>query len=362
MKVSMLVYPSGEAHPSGLGRAVAALAHALARTSSSHDSFVAYAPSSVPLSSLAYLGIPVRHLCGTHVATAFPPLEKDADVHLFFTPVVPLLWFPRRAVVIAHDFAYLEFSERSLAARLRRAALWCLHWLSLRKASAVVAISAQTKQVLIERFGVPQERIRIIYDGYMPLGEPEAIEGMPRDFFLYPGTLKPRKNIPNIMRAFASFVASHPDSSQRLVITGTTGGSYHRVLVELVSRLGIAERVRFTGYVSDGQLATLNRRATALVFPSLLEGFGMPILEAMHAGLPVITSSVGAVAEVAGDAALLVDPHDVDAIAEAMGRIAVEAQLREDLCRKGHARAEEFSWEKAAAQLRELLHHETTNP
>ena len=172
---------------------------------------------------------------------------------------------------------------------------------------------------------------------------------VPENFFLFAGVLKERKNVLGIVRAFSLFHATHPNFF--LVIAGKKEGAYYKSVVRLVAELGIDSHVRFMGYVSNEELAYLYAKATALVFPSLIEGFGMPVLEAMHAGLPVVTANTGSLAEVAGDAALLVDPRDPSDIAGALSSLAHDGALRDSLRARGYARAAQFSWEQSARKL-----------
>jgi glycosyltransferase involved in cell wall biosynthesis len=149
------------------------------------------------------------------------------------------------------------------------------------------------------------------------------------------------------------FSETHQDYS--LIIAGKIGGEYAEEMQKLAETLGIAPRVRFLGYVTDGELAYLYSRAVALAFPSLVEGFGMPVLEAMERGLPVITSNAGALAEVAGGAAVLVDPYNPSDIARAMNLLVENPAVRQEYIEKGRRRAREFSWEKNSREFVELI-------
>ncbi|OGC88933.1 hypothetical protein A2419_01050 [Candidatus Adlerbacteria bacterium RIFOXYC1_FULL_48_26] len=353
MKIGLLLHPYGEEHPSGLGRAVLALATATMQAAPEHSYSVYVQDDSVPL-VVPGVSFKIRSLKGKPIWRAKRQVfDPTPDLYIFFTPVIPLLFKPKRSIVVAHDFAYLSFRHGSFSAWLNRTLLFFMHRRSMRMADMVIAVSEETRQAVIKYFGISPEKVSVIYNGYIALPDPEAID-IPEHYFLYPGTLKPRKNIPNILRAFASFKKKHVGNFS-LLITGTTKGAYYAELRSLVEELGIEQSVRFTGYVSDGQLSYLYQRARALVFPSLLEGFGMPVLEAMAAGVPVITSNTGALAEVAGDAALLVDPHDPEAISDAMVRVVEDSALHAVLIAKGRARASEFSWEKAGATYSQVL-------
>jgi glycosyltransferase involved in cell wall biosynthesis len=177
------------------------------------------------------------------------------------------------------------------------------------------------------------------------MGEPETVRGkhkLPERYFLFIGTLQPRKNIARIAQAFRRWQAAHPGDDAALVLAGAQGWLYDPAWTAGV------ERVIMTGYIDDGDKGALYAGALALVFPSLHEGFGFPVLEAMHCGTPVICSGTSSLPELAGDAALLVNPLDVDDIAAAMGKISDDAALREKLRTRGCIQAERFTWDAAA--------------
>lgn len=171
-------------------------------------------------------------------------------------------------------------------------------------------------------------------------------QGLVRPYVLAVGNLEPRKNLPGLLRAFARLA---PEVPHDLVLVGAEGwltGEIHATLDEL--RLG--GRVRMTGFVEDADLPAWYGAADLFVYPSLYEGFGLPVLEAMACGAPVVTSNVSSLPEVAGDAALLVDPSDVDSIAEEMRRGLTDAALALDLRRRGQLRAADFTWDRTAEQ------------
>ncbi len=349
----MLLHPYGEKHPSGLGRAVLELAKAIMHAGSQHTYSVYVQDDSVPL-VVPGVSFKIRSLKRKPIWRAKRQVfDPTPEIYIFFTPVIPFLFKPKRSIVVAHDFAYLSFRHGSPKAWFNRTLLFYMHRRSMRMADMVVAVSEETRQAIIERFGIAPEKVKVVYNGYIALPEPETIE-VPEKYFLYPGTLKARKNIPNILRAFAFFKEKHTGEFS-LLITGKTGGAYYEELYALIDKLDIGGAVRFTGYVSDAQLSYLYRHTQAVVFPSLLEGFGMPVLEGMEAGVPVITSNTGALAEVTGSAALLVDPHNPEAIAQAMRRVIDDSAAVQMLVEKGYVRAQEFSWEKAGEEYIKLL-------
>jgi len=166
------------------------------------------------------------------------------------------------------------------------------------------------------------------------------------DYLLYIGTLQPRKNIARLIKAFSTLHARY--STLHLVLAGGKGWLYDDIFAE-VKRLGLESQVLFPGRVAEEDKAALLSGAEVFMFPSLYEGFGLPVVEAMQCGTPVICSNTSSLPEVAGNAALLVDPLDVDALAQAMVRLLDDADLRQTLIERGYAQAQKFSWADCAA-------------
>jgi len=227
---------------------------------------------------------------------------------------------------------------------------------SVARAAHVVAVSECTKADLVEMYGTPPEKISVIYAGVQPHFEPvedaERLQAVRRryglgqePFILTVGTLQPRKNHLRLVQAFARL-----EGGYRLVISGGPGWDYEAVPAE-VARLGLEKRVVFPGFVADEDLPALYSAADLFVYPSLYEGFGLPVLEAMACGTPVVAASDSALPEVVGEAGLLADPLDVDALAEAMKRLLADADWRERMVEAARARAATFTWERAARQL-----------
>jgi glycosyltransferase involved in cell wall biosynthesis len=354
MKIGLVVDPFGEKSPGGLGRAIFEIAKAIIEAGSEHEYtvFLKHEPKEAP----AILGARWK-LVSLHAKylwlSAGPRLDKHLDACIFFTPIIPLFFFPKKSIIIVHDFAYLETPAASRKQKITSRLLYLLHARSLKKASTIVAVSEAAKESTIRHFHISPEKVQVIYNGFIvPDATPQKIE-TPEKFFLFAGVLKARKNVLGVIRAFAEFAANHPDYF--LLIAGKKGGSYFVECEAAVKELGIGEKVRFLGYVTDGELSYLYTKATALVFPSFIEGFGMPVLEAMSACLPVITSNTGALAEVAGDAALLVDPHNPTDIAGAMATYADTPSLRDTYILKGKERVKNFSWSAGAEQFLRLI-------
>jgi glycosyltransferase involved in cell wall biosynthesis len=194
---------------------------------------------------------------------------------------------------------------------------------------------------------------------FQPDGDPEqfaAVQqryGLPPQYLLFVGTLEPRKNLTTLLHAYAMLRAESCAADVKLVVAGRTGWLYAEIF-DTVKRLGLEKEVIFTGFVDDADLPDLYRGAQVFVYPSLYEGFGLPILEAMASGIPVLTSDLASMPEVAGDAAVLVDPRDPKAIAEGIVRILAEGRLRDALIQKGLSRARHYTWESVAQQTLEL--------
>jgi len=190
------------------------------------------------------------------------------------------------------------------------------------------------------------------FDGYIDAGGIKARYGIRGDYLLYLGTLQPRKNLVRLVEAFA-YLQPRPAALQ-LVLAGQKGWLYDELFAR-VGSLGLGDHVVFAGYVAEDDKAALLSGALSLVYPSLYEGFGMPVLEAMACGTPVLTSNVSSLPEVAGDAALLVDPLDVNAIAAGISRLMTDADLRKVLVEKGHAQLRKFSWTNAGREVLQVL-------
>ncbi|MFO7171230.1 MAG: glycosyltransferase family 1 protein, partial [Chloroflexota bacterium] len=280
-------------------------------------------PASLPPlgENFALRPIPLPRLW-THARLSAEILARPPDTLFVPAHVLPLgtPLARTRAVVTIHDLGYLRFPEahtRLGRIYLRLSTVW-----SARVARRVIAVSEATRSDLVRLARVPPEKVTVIHHGlterFWRRGEPDeqqrararAIAGGDEPYFLYVGTLQPRKNLVRLIEAFARVIGEGDGAANcrlRLVIAGKRGW-----LAEPIERraaeLGLGDRVRFAGYVPDEDLPALMAGALAFVFPSLYEGFGLPVLEAMAAGTPVLTSTTSSLPEVAGGAALLVDP------------------------------------------------------
>ncbi|MER2598647.1 MAG: glycosyltransferase family 1 protein [Caldilineales bacterium] len=274
--------------------------------------------------------------------------------------VSPLL-APCPQLITVHDLAFMRYPQafrgphrRYLQSQVRR---------SVRRARAVIAVSEATKRDLVTFFGVSPERVTVIYNGVDAAFTPAPAEAvaafrarkaLPERFLLHLGTLEPRKNLTRLVQAFARVRTRDTGQPRlKLVLAGGKGWSYDSIFAE-VERLGLADDVLFPGYIDDRELADWYRAATLFVYPSLMEGFGLPVLEAMACGAVVVTSNVSSLPEVAGNAALLVDPTDVEALAEALLGLLHVPELAAELRARSVQQAARFSWQRTAEQTAAL--------
>jgi glycosyltransferase involved in cell wall biosynthesis len=295
--------------------------------------------------------------------TALPGLLGGADIHHGLMNVLPLLG-RTPAVVTVHDLAFVRTPEM-----LPPAKRWYLTRLcaaSVRKAAAVIAVSQQTADDLMRFFATPAAKITVIHNGvgaeYRPAGAAAAAlttfrtaHGLPERYLLYLGTLEPRKNLALLVRAYARWraQAGAEERTVKLVLAGGKGW-YYAEIFQLVEELGLAEQVIFPGFVPGAELPHWYQAALAFVYPSLYEGFGLPVAEALACGAPVLCSDSPALLEVAGDAALVAPAHSEEQLSLAIGRMVTEAPLRADLRARGLVRAKRFSWQAAAATTLDL--------
>lgn len=278
-----------------------------------------------------------------------PKLYRQLHQNLLFSPIPEAPIASRcRYVITVHDLIPLRFPHRRSPLTL-----YFRHWVPLvvRQAEHVICNSEATAADVHQFFDVPCDRITAIplaYDRehFQYLDLPE------QPYFLYIGRPDPHKNLARLIAAFAQ-IAKHTDTELRIV--GSTDPRYTPELELLATERGVGDRVKFLSYVPYAELPTLLNQAIALVFPSLWEGFGLPVLEAMACGTPVITSNLASLPEVAGDAAILVDPTSEAALAAAMQNLAQDSPLRSQLRTAGLHRAQQFSWERTGQETADLL-------
>ncbi len=301
----------------------------------------------------------------THLRLAWEVGRHAPDVLFVPAHVMPLVC-PVPTVVTVHDLGYLHYPQAH-----RPFDRWYLGWTTrrhVRLSARIIADSQATQADLMGRYGANPDRICVVYPGRdeslirvdtpAAIAEVKARYGIRGDYLLYLGTLQPRKNLVRLVEAFGRL--PFPTHGLQLVLAGKRGW-LHADLLARVESLGLGHSIIFPGYVTDQDKAALISGAMALVYPSLYEGFGLPVLEGMACGTPVLTSDVSSLPEVAGDAALLVDPLDIDAIAVGMSRLIQDAGLRRSLIEKGYLQVRKFSWAGAAQQVLQVLESVATD-
>ena len=290
------------------------------------------------------------------------PLQlRKSRASVFHAPaMIGPFWQPCPAVFTVLDLAIIRYPQ-AFDPLWRWYTLVALQ-LALPRAEAVIAISESTRQDVIRYIGLPSDRVRVIYCGYdkgfRPIEDRELLAavrlkfGLPERFILNVGTLEPRKNVPRLLEAFQRLKSEY-GIPHKLVIVGERGWRYDDIFRH-VQQSRLEQEVIFTGHVDADDLPALYCAAELLAFPSLYEGFGLPLLEAMACGCPIVTSTVSSLPEVVGNAALCVDPYDARALAEAMAVLLLQPEKRAALVDRGFERAKLFSWEHAAAETVEI--------
>jgi glycosyltransferase involved in cell wall biosynthesis len=354
----------------GVSRYISNLLPALAQAASGDDvRLTVFAPPGVSLPA-SFPALPPVTLVNSVLPTSQPiprifweqfvgPLaiaRHRPDVMLCPLNVVPLL-APCPTVVTVHDLAFIRLKTHR---RSRRSYLSHMTRRSVRRSAHVIAVSDFTRQEVIELLGTPPARVTTVRNGCDPWFFPRPAaeiavwrteHKLPDPFLLFVGTLEPRKNLVGLIQAYAEFRKSHPIP---LIVVGAPGWRYTPIL-DVVRSLGLEDHVRFEGFVSDQDLPFYYASATALIYPSFYEGFGLPPLEAMAMGTPVVTSNVSSLPEVAGDAAILVSPQSRTELTAAMVRVVTDGPLRARLIAAGLERVGQFNWEAAAESVMGIL-------
>jgi glycosyltransferase involved in cell wall biosynthesis len=275
------------------------------------------------------------------------------------TDDIPPFHYRGATVITVHDLGFLLFPHYLTR---RSARYYGLIDRAARRADHIIAVSESTKRDLVRLTGTPEAKITVIYEAaesiYYPIHNRIVLDHihykyhLPEQYILFVGTIQPRKNLPTLVRAYQSLIDQYKVEAD-LVIAGARGWLCEQA-EQLVADLGLESRVHFLGAVPTADLPPLYNASQMLVLPSYYEGFGLPPLEAMSCGVPVIVSDISAFPEVVGDAAIRVAPEDVDGFTVAMWRLLSDAALRADMIDKGRKRARGFSWERAARETLEV--------
>lgn len=292
------------------------------------------------------------------------------DVCHFTNNVAPV-WGRQPTILTIHDMSLWLYPQYHYPKRLL--AVRPILPLAARRAAAVITVSQSARADIMRLLKLPASKVHVVHEAPAPMFKPipsgplleasrdrlRRLYQTPDRFVLYVGTIEPRKNLARLLEAFARLSPAPP---HHLLLVGQRGWK-DEAIYAAVERLDLAGRVRFLGFVPDEDLAALYNLADALVFPSLYEGFGLPVVEAMACGAPVITSNRGALAEIAGSSsggracAELVDPTDVASIQAGLERVMGDAERRAELRALGLSQAARFDWERTAAQTRAIYQH-----
>ena len=373
MKPRHIVIDARRVRNFGIGTYIRSLIHALAGIDSANRYTLVVAPADRP----AFSGLPENFQISVYARSdesyldhvLFPMFLRGLAPDLVHIPLnrVPLLMIQPYVVTI-HDMANLlfDFPTSKIHLQLRRFRFRR----GLVRASRVIAVSEATRHDVETLMGVAPHRLRRVYNapdpGFLAPGPPDEPEKRRRimeryqieyPFLLYAGNIRPHKNVPRLVEAFAVVreqVALNPMYRDlRLVIIGDTL-SQHPAVRQSVIRSRVEQFVRFLGFVPFETLRFFYQSAAVFVFPSRYEGFGLPPLEAMSCGAPVVTSNVSSLPEVVGDAAILVNPENVFDIARGIKEALLDEPLRAELIRRGREQASRFSWERTAGQVLEI--------
>jgi glycosyltransferase involved in cell wall biosynthesis len=344
--------------PTGLGTYATQLIRALVAIDREHSYIVIRGPEySFPLAAGARveevvlpgdLDTPRNLLQGRAISRL--GLDLYHSLHHF----LPLALRVPRVVLSLHDLIWIEHPRLIVDRRFGAIHRTATHLFAravmgpaLRRADRVICVSGHSRDRALSYYRLNPSRLTVVHHGVDHQAFPFAGGGVGSPpYFLALGNTRPYKNIPTALRALASCARHHPEV--RLIVAGR--GDSIPTLQPLARRLGVADRVRFAGPLPQAALLELLHGATALVFPSIVEGFGFPVLEAMAAGCPVVASRIPTLVEVAGDAALFCDPAEPDQFAAAMLRLLEDDSRRADLALRGCERAAQFSWERCAAE------------
>ncbi|MFA6080837.1 MAG: glycosyltransferase family 1 protein [Patescibacteria group bacterium] len=278
-------------------------------------------------------------------------LYLNKGINVYFSPAhyLPRLC-PVPQVVTVHDLAYLYFPKE-----FTKKDLWQLkNWtdVSIKKARQIIAVSKTTKKDIIKNYGIDENKVSVIYNGYEKQITEKTSAVKLKKFILFVGTIQPRKNLEILIDAFEKFIQTNNDF--RLVVVGKKGWLYENIF-EKVKIMKLENKVIFTGHITDEELVSYYTNAFCLTLPSLYEGFGIPVLEAMSYNCPVIASFSSSLPEIGGDACLYFDPKNSDDLLEKFNILKNNDKLRKELILKGKKRIKDFSWKKCGKETLEVI-------
>ncbi len=301
----------------------------------------------------------------TQIALSFKLFTQTEKVDIFYSPShYSPRFFPCPTVISIMDLWHHRHPEQFAKKDLYQLTKW--EGYSVKKASHIIAISEFTKKEILDIYSVSQEKVTVAYPGFTnyqlsiinfksnfnsKILNVKKRYGIKGDYFLYLGTLQPKKNLVRLIEAFNIQNTKYRIQNTYLVIAGKKGWMFEKIF-ELVRELGLEQKVIFTGFIEEEEKPYLIAGAKAFVLPSLYEGFGIPVLEAMSLGVPVVTSKEGSLPEVGGEAVIYCDPYKIESIAEAAQEVLnLNTEARNEIIKKGLEQVKKFSWEQCAKQV-----------
>ncbi len=287
----------------------------------------------------------------TQLRISWEMLFHPVDVLMIPASALPLI-HPKKSLVTIHDIGWRYFPQ-SFTWFMRNFLEWSTGF-ALKNASDVIAVSQSTKRDILKFYRIGEAKIHVVYHGFDPedLSHAERFSGLPEKYIIFLSTLQPRKNLEGLIDAFRLLKNEFPDLPHKLVVVGRPGWKFERILQKLEDNRDI---VIYLNYLSDDQRRSALAHAELLVQPAFYEGFGMQLLEALWAGVPVACSKVSSLPEVAGEAAVYFDPHNPKDIKNAIKSVLFDKSLSESLVARGRERVKNFSWKKCARETLQIL-------
>ena len=285
-------------------------------------------------------------------------LMSRSNLDVFFSPThYGTMFTSIPEVITVLDVSYKQFPELFKKKDLLQLNLWGGY--SVKKATKIITISNSSKNDIIREYHVDPEKVKVVYLGLKfqnPSTKHQINSKMEnyKPYVLFVGTIQPRKNLVRLIEAFSKLDPPAGGKNFKLVIIGRRGWHYEEIL-DAPKKFGVEDSVRFLESVTDDELPAFYQNAKLFVLPSLYEGFGLPVLEAMKYGCPVAASNISSLPEAGGDAAVYFDPENVGDIAEKMEKVLSNKNLRDDMIKKGHEQVKKFSWEKSAREVLKVL-------
>jgi len=298
----------------------------------------------------------------SHIKFSWIIKKEKLDLAIFPANIIPLFYFGRSILVI-HDLAIFLYPE------------WFpdKQWFSkkilvpagLRRADKIITVSNSTKNDLLKLFNVDEKKIKMIYPGVVikdkyldkEFDKIRQKYDIKNEYALFVGTIEPRKNILNLIKAFSNYIFENEESRLILVLAGIKGWKHKKIFKYLnkINKRIFGSRIKYIGKISNRERNILIKNCQVFVFPSLYEGFGFPVVEAMRLGAPVITSNKASLQEIGRDAAALINPADVNSIRKQIKKVCENKNFRQKLIVQGHKRADQLTWEKAITEFKALL-------